>query len=107
MPGICGPNAECNNTGGSFTCICNEGYAGDPQETPCEGTCPTRHNFTDVQMIKHGTGVAPIHSSNARNDYQSRVWSRRVVIIIGGGAVVYGIEPLTLDQVVTGSNPDR
>ena len=32
----CAMNAACENTGGSFSCSCNEGYNGDGTNT-CEG----------------------------------------------------------------------
>ena len=35
QPASCDPNANCTNTVGSFTCVCNQGYSGDG--TTCNG----------------------------------------------------------------------
>ena len=37
---ICDVNAECNDTIGSFTCACNDGYTGDGFS--CTGMCSAR-----------------------------------------------------------------
>ena len=29
FPNVCGANTDCNNTDGSYTCICKAGYTGD------------------------------------------------------------------------------
>ena len=34
----CGTNAHCVNTDGGFTCVCDEGYMGNPQDG-CTGEC--------------------------------------------------------------------
>ena len=35
----CDSNATCNNTIGSFTCVCNEGFSGDGRTCTGEREC--------------------------------------------------------------------
>ena len=34
----CMANAECENTEGSFTCYCRDGYEANPDKVVCSGT---------------------------------------------------------------------
>ena len=36
-PGVCDDNATCNNTIGSYTCTCIEGFTGEGSNGTCEG----------------------------------------------------------------------
>ena len=36
-PDVCDDNATCNNTIGSYTCTCNEGFTGEGSNGTCEG----------------------------------------------------------------------
>lgn len=38
-PGICGADAICTNTGGSYSCSCQFGYTGQPPDIPCSFDC--------------------------------------------------------------------
>ena len=48
----CGQNTECINTEGSYSCICAEGFIGDPYKTgcksPCDGITCGAHSFCQV-----------------------------------------------------------
>lgn len=37
--GVCGPNAQCINTPGSFKCDCFAGYVGTPPRVECKAPC--------------------------------------------------------------------
>jgi hypothetical protein len=43
--GGCDVNATCTNQGGTATCQCKSGYAGDGVSCACAGTCPSAGDF--------------------------------------------------------------
>lgn len=47
----CHSQAYCNNTDGSFTCTCNEGYCGDGRL--CTGTVPNTEKY--LYMVSPAT----------------------------------------------------
>ena len=39
LPDVCGDNARCENTMGSFRCMCNDGF--EMRDGTCQGLCPS------------------------------------------------------------------
>ena len=46
----CHPNALCNNTIGSYTCTCKDGYSGDGKNS-CEGIILNKTTF--IVIVNH------------------------------------------------------
>ena len=45
-PSICGNNAICQETNGSYTCLCNDGY-----EKTLEGLCESKCHIVSVSRV--------------------------------------------------------
>jgi len=52
-PRPCDANATCNNTVGSFTCACNDGYTGDGETCEGEFQFQCKHLIANLRSTKH------------------------------------------------------
>ena len=59
----CDKNAKCNNSLGSYTCECNEGFSGDG--TTCTGkliTISLKNTIVELVLLGHNMKSQPFHA---------------------------------------------
>ncbi|CAL8277908.1 unnamed protein product [Arctogadus glacialis] len=79
----CSQNATCNNTWGSYTCVCNDGFEDMDSDWPgrvCGGICPVHHctcHYPFLSPVHHCTChylfLSPVHHCTCHYPFLSPV----------------------------------
>ena len=70
----CARHADCINTDGSFTCVCETGYLGDGYKGPCtwiNTPCPAGQ-YLKGQAFTSGCADLPLNAKESNFHFNSR-----------------------------------